>query len=231
MRIDCHFHTTQHSCCSLVSPQQACKLAIERGLDALIFTEHGVYWEQDRLDALQVRYPQVRLYSGIEVALAEGYHVVAFGSRFLDHPVHHLSLSKLNRLIAADRDNVFLFVAHAFRYLSLVTPELEEILRYCDGIEMRSINILRGQAVLSENRILPANLALYERAMQVHDLVPLFNSDGHDEESIGLIANELQGVAAPGNAVALAHLFKEYTPIEFQDWKRLSRHNLLNRSG
>ncbi|TVR01355.1 MAG: hypothetical protein EA399_02015 [Desulfovibrionales bacterium] len=228
MRIDCHFHTNLHSCCSFVSPEIACEIAIARDLDALIFTEHGVYWEQERLDALQARYPRVRLYSGIEIALREGYHVVAFGARFLNHPIHHLSLPQLNRLVAPKRNDIFLFVAHAFRYQSFSTPELRGILKHCDGMEMRSINILRGQALISDPKILPENHPLYARTLQAYDLVPLFNSDGHDEESIGLISNELHGVDPPVNEVALAHLFKKQIPIEFQDHDQLSRHVLLS---
>ncbi|WP_045221929.1 PHP domain-containing protein [Desulfonatronum thioautotrophicum] len=228
MRIDCHFHTTLYSCCSFVSPEIACEIAIARGLDALIFTEHGVYWEKERLATLQARYPKVRLYSGIEIALSEGYHVVAFGARFLDHPVHHLSLPQLNRLVAPRRDDIFLFVAHAFRYQSFFTQELQGILKHCDGMEMRSINILRGQALIFGPKILSENHTLYESTIQAHGLVPLFNSDGHDEESIGLISNELQGVDPPANEVVLAHLFKEQTPIEFQDHEHLSRHILLS---
>ena len=227
MRIDCHFHTSLHSCCSFVSPQKACEIAISRGLDALLFTEHGVYWDQDRLDALQSNYPKLKLYSGIEIALTEGYHVVAFGTRFLDRHVPLLSLSDLNRLVAPERDNTFLFVAHAFRYQPDPTPELERILGWCDGMEIRSINILRGHAVTSPTKFLSADHALYEHALQAHNLIPLYNSDGHDEDIIGLISNELAGVPPPVDEVALAHLFKSRHPTEYQDRERLARHDLL----
>ncbi len=231
MRIDCHFHTSQHSCCSFVNPRNACEIAIARGLDSLLFTEHGVYWDQDRLEALQSNYPQLKLYSGIEVALTEGYHIVAFGARFLSHPVHHLSLSELNRLVAPERDNTFLFVAHAFRYQTSPTPELEQVLGCCDGLEMRSINILRDHAIERPDKILSADHALYEHYLQAYDLIPLYNTDGHDEDIIGLISNDLPISAPPSDEVDLARLFKRHSPVEFQNRALLALHPLLGAHG
>lgn len=227
MRIDCHFHTNQHSCCSFVSPQNACEIAVSRGLDALLFTEHGVYWDQDRLDALQSINPKVKLYSGIEIELTEGYHIVTFGARLLDRPVPQLSLSDLNRLVAPQRDNIFLFVAHAFRYQPFPTPELKRILGHCDGLEMLSVNILRNHAVGHPTKIPSANNALYEGTLQAYGLIPMYNSDGHDEDIIGLIANELTGATPPVDEVALARLFKRNPPTAFQDRERLALHPLL----
>ncbi|PTN38732.1 PHP domain-containing protein [Desulfonatronum sp. SC1] len=227
MRIDCHFHTSPHSRCSLVSPKTACEVAVSRGLDALLFTEHGVYWDQDSLDALQSANPKLKLYTGIEIELTEGYHVVAFGARLLDRSVPPLSLSELNRLVAPERDNTFLFVAHAFRYQPYSTPELEQILGCCDGMEMRSINILRDHAVAHPTKLVSADHALYEHSLQAYNLIPVYNSDGHDEDSIGLISNELTGVSPPSDETALARLFKSSHPVELQDRQRLARHALL----
>lgn len=229
MRIDCHFHTSQHSCCSLVSPRTACQIAVSRGLDALILTEHGVYWDRARLAELQSGNPGLRLYSGIEIALTEGYHVVAFGARFLDRPVPRLSLSELTHLVAPVRESTFLFVAHAFRYQARPTPELERVLACCDGLEIRSINILRNHAVGAAHptRIVSADHALYEQYLQAYGLIPLYNTDGHDEKIIGLISNELPVSTPPEDEQQLARLFKRHKPIEFQNPALLARHPLL----
>jgi hypothetical protein len=229
MRIDCHLHTSLLSCCSRVSPQRACEAALARGLDALLFTEHGLYWEQPKLRALQAMYPGIRLYSGLEIALAEGYHVVLFGRRIPGLQMPGLTMPQVQDLIAPFRQDVFVFVAHAFRYQSFPLPELPGILAACDGLEMRSINILRGRAVCRDGRIQSKDLAQYEHHLAAHQLTPLYNTDGHDEDIIGLIGNEFPGTAPPRDEIALARLFKSRQPGEYQNADRLARHHLLHQ--
>lgn len=228
MRIDCHFHTNQYSCCSHVSPQRACALALSRGLNALLFTEHGRYWPEDKLAELQAEFPTLKLYSGVEIALAEGYHVVAFGSRFLEKQTHFMTLPELRGLVAENRGNIFLFVAHAFRYHPYPTIELLSILNVCDGLEMNSINILRGNALTSGARIVPANHARYQKYLRGYGLAPLYNTDGHDEDIVGVIANELSPKTPPDNEVDLVRLFRQEQSREFQNPTLLSQHHLLN---
>jgi hypothetical protein len=228
MRIDCHFHTSLHSCCSHVSPQRACEIAIERGLDALLFTEHGMYWKHEMLDAMQSLYPRIKLYSGIEIALTEGYHVVVFGKRILEQQTPVLTLKQLERLTRPVRRDIFLFVAHAFRYQPCPMPSLPHVLEACDGLEMNSINILRGHALINASRIIPDNHDLYQQYLQDYHLTPLYNTDGHDEDIIGLISNQFPTHEPPGNEVELARLFKTVQPMQFQDRDLLSRHSLLN---
>jgi histidinol phosphatase-like PHP family hydrolase len=211
-----------------VSPHRACEIASARGLNALLFTEHGRYWQQQPLKELQSLFPDLKLYSGIEIALVEGYHVVAFGSRLVDQPVFSISLSQLRELVAAERDNVFLFIAHAFRYQLNAHPDLEQLMEICDGMEMNSINILRGRAMQYQSRIVPANHATYEQYLHNYGLVPLYNTDGHDEEIIGLISNDLGISAPPEDEVALARIFKLQPPVEYQNKDLLAKHPLLD---
>ncbi|WP_459939399.1 PHP domain-containing protein [Desulfonatronum parangueonense] len=228
MRIDCHFHSSQYSCCSHVSPQRACEIALSRGLNALLFTEHGIYWSQEKLDELQAQYPDLKLFSGIEIALNEGYHIVAFGIRFLDRQIHLMPLNQLISMVAKDRENIFFFVAHAFRYQPYPLPELPQILKWCDGLEMNSINILRGHHVRQQKSLAPSNHALYQKHLREFKLTPLYNSDGHDEDIIGLIANEFPDPDPPNDEVELARLFKTQRPTEYQNPELLSLHYLLN---
>jgi len=228
MRIDCHFHTSRYSCCSHVSPHRACEIAAARGLNALLFTEHGRYWQQQQLKELQSSFPELKLYSGIEIALTEGYHVVAFGNRLADQLVYSISISQLRELVAVARDDIFLFIAHAFRYQLTAHPDLEQLIEICDGMEMNSINILRGRAMHYQSRIVPANHAVYEQYLRTHNFIPLYNTDGHDEEIVGLISNDLGISTPPEDEVALAHLFKLQLPVEYQNKDLLAKHPLLN---
>ncbi|GAB6061049.1 hypothetical protein JCM31598_41660 [Desulfonatronum parangueonense] len=194
----------------------------------MLFTEHGIYWSQEKLDELQAQYPDLKLFSGIEIALNEGYHIVAFGIRFLDRQIHLMPLNQLISMVAKDRENIFFFVAHAFRYQPYPLPELPQILKWCDGLEMNSINILRGHHVRQQKSLAPSNHALYQKHLREFKLTPLYNSDGHDEDIIGLIANEFPDPDPPNDEVELARLFKTQRPTEYQNPELLSLHYLLN---
>lgn len=230
MRIDCHLHTSRHSTCSLISPKRACELAIARGLDALVITEHHQYWDEQELATLQSRFPGIKLYSGIEIALIEGYHVVIIGPQLVQGVVPSFSLGELKTLTRDCRDELFLFVAHAFRYDPLPLPTLHRILRYCDGLEMSSINILRGHVTNSAVPLIPNNQSLYLQHLRNYGLTPVFNTDGHDEAAVGCIANELDTAVLPVDEAALARLFKTCLPKQFQYRDLLIQHPLLDHS-
>lgn len=228
MRIDCHFHTSRHSPCSLVSPERACELALARGLDALLITEHNQYWDEQELARIQAAFPAIKLYAGIEIALAEGYHVVAVGPRLMQGFVPVISLRELKALAHDHRDNLFLFVAHAFRYDPAPLPTLHRILHYCDGLEMSSINILRGHLRGNNPSLTPDNHLMYFHHLRIYNLIPVFNTDGHDEAAVGCIANELDVPIPPKDEASLARLLKTRPPVPFTNSHLLSIHPFLN---
>jgi hypothetical protein len=228
MRIDCHFHTSRHSCCSQITPERACELAADRGLDALLITEHNQYWDEEALATLQAGFPRIKLYAGIEIALAEGYHVVVIGPRLVQTMAPVISLGQLKAFTGDHRENFFLFVAHAFRYDPTPLPSLPRILDYCDGLEMSSINILRGHLAHNGSLLMPDNNHLYQRYLFNYNLTPLFNTDGHDEAAVGCIANELETGTVPTDEVALARMFKASSPAEYQNQSLLANHPLLS---
>ncbi|HDQ39966.1 MAG TPA: PHP domain-containing protein [Desulfonatronum sp.] len=231
MRIDCHLHTNRLSCCSLIPPERACELAVSRGLDALLLTEHNQYWEMETLATLQAGHPGIKLYSGVEIAMAEGYHLVAIGPQLFRGMVPFLTLGQLKALARDHREDLFLFVAHAFRYDPTPLPTLPKILTFCDGLEMSSINILRGHVVNNGTPMLPDNHALYQQHLLHYNLTPVFNTDGHDEAAVGSIANDLEVSTLPADEVALAHLFKTTCPECFQNQELLADHPLLGSRG
>lgn len=211
----------------MISPQRACELAAARGLDALLLTEHNHYWKERDLRRLQASYPGIKLYSGIEIMMAEGYHVVAVGPRLEQGFVPVLSLGELKTLARDHRENLFLFVAHAFRYDPQPLPALHRILYYCDGLEMSSINILRGHVNNDNPSLLPDNHETYLHHLRNHGLTPVYNTDGHDEAAVGCIANEFDLRNPPEDEAALARLFKAIHPAKYTSPSLLSVHPLL----
>lgn len=201
---------------------------MERGLDALLITEHNQYWEEESIAALQGRFPNLKLYAGIELSLAEGYHVVAIGPRLVRGTAPVISLGKLKALTRQHHEDHFLFVAHAFRYDPTPLPSLPRILDFCDGLEMTSINILRGHVSCNDSLLLPDNHVLYQELLDNYGLIPVYNTDGHDEEAVGCIANELGVKTLPVDEAALARLLKSTTPQIFQNRPRLANHPLIS---
>lgn len=83
--IDVHVHTSRHSACSLLEPDELAAAARARGLDGLVITEHGVVWEDDELEGLRRRHPGLLVLAGQEVrAWCEGKvagDILVFGCR------------------------------------------------------------------------------------------------------------------------------------------------------
>jgi predicted metal-dependent phosphoesterase TrpH len=51
--IDLHVHTRRHSGCSRIEPGDLIEAALNRGLEGLVLTEHGILWREDRLAVLR----------------------------------------------------------------------------------------------------------------------------------------------------------------------------------
>lgn len=217
MRIDCHLHTARYSACSRLDPDTTCTRALEWGLDAVVITEHQRQWPADQLSALKRRFPALKLYNGFEATLENGVDVVVLAEdRGIEVPFG-LSPEKFFTSEWFDPETSYLFIAHLFRW-SLVPPcGLEEIVPFVHGLEMNSINILRGQFQVKRGRYAPKARASYQRARDRFGLQELFNSDAHDPAAVGSIANEIPCTRPPASEAELASLLKRSTPQEYQD--------------
>ncbi len=77
MKIDLHSHTSSHSTCSSLSPEQLVELSRTAGLDAVCLTEHDRSWTDQEIRDLAERLEFVML-RGMEVTTELG-HVLVFG--------------------------------------------------------------------------------------------------------------------------------------------------------
>lgn len=223
MLIDCHAHSCPRSACSAMSAERLCARARERGLDALVLTEHHVQWSRAELDGLEARTPGLRLYGGVELTLTEGYDVVVITAAALEAP-WPLSLGRLRRLLAEDRDRSFVFVAHPFRYSSRQDGPIRDILAWADGIEMNSVNVLKAGGLCDGDGLYrPCVSDLYETARREHALAPLFNSDAHREDAVGAVATWLDASVAPADEAELARILRTARREERQDSALLRR--------
>ena len=226
MIIDCHLHTEAYSACSHMSADALCRRAVARGVDAVVITEHHQWWPGGELDQLRERHPALRVYNGVELTLEEGYDVVMIGPKPALRPTPYMSLDGLTQLLGDERQEQFLFSAHPFRYVPSMAPDLLRILGRMDGVEMNSVNILWPMPNAKNGRLAPTTERLYAMARDEFGLTPLYNTDGHRESAVGLIANDidLDGAEPPADEAELAALLKLAQPKERQDLDGLRKY-------
>ncbi len=217
--IDCHVHTTRYSGCSRLSPASMCRVAVERGLDGVVITEHQIQWNPEEIKELQREFPRIKIYAGLEITLEEGIDLVIISpNRAIEVPFL-IPFKRFWNGGYIDPEESFVFVAHLFRWQRDMGRGVEEVLSMVDGLEMNSINILLAGYLFSEDFsfIRPRHWFLYEEVLQRFDLVPLFNTDAHQEEVIGAVANELEVEGLPPDEEGLARVLKTSTPRQYQN--------------
>jgi len=194
--VDCHLHTRRYSGCSALGPERACQLACERGLDAVVITEHRRRWSDLELAPLRRAFPRLLLFSGMEVTLAEGYDVVVIGEGV---PAGAPFLTPLAEVAGWLRDagprGMFAFLAHAYRYTRTMDAEMRTVLEVVHGLEVGSVNILRGgwdRPEGPDGPFRPDNARQYLDTAVRFGLVPLSNSDAHSEAAVGTLATVLE---------------------------------------
>jgi predicted metal-dependent phosphoesterase TrpH len=141
MKIDLHVHTQERSPCASSSAEEMIRAAIERGLDALVISDHDRLVPPQRLGTLNAKCAPFRVFGGIEVTLA-GEDVLVLGVQddllerrwwtypdlrgFVDEQGGLLALAhpfRLNRKIEAD---IQCFPPHALEVHSQNTPRRAE---------------------------------------------------------------------------------------------------------
>lgn len=223
MRIDCHCHTARYSPCSHMEPEELCRLALARGLDALVLTEHHQFWPEDELAELRAAYPGLALYNGMEFTVSEGFDVLCVSGSFREDTGWRVDLADFLEGLGAARADTFLCVAHPFRYDRTVDAGLQEVLAAVDGIEMNSVNILRAGHERGGAGYISRHAAHYEAARGNYGLVALYNSDCHYPVSVGSVFNEFPGVEPPLDESGLAALLRGGGALERQDAAQVGR--------
>lgn len=201
--IDLHTHTGRYSYCSRLTPDVLCETAIARGLDALAITEHQCQWQPDELAVLQRKYPQIKLYAGIEISCTDKHDYVVLGLPAGLVDGQQVSIQDLHAMLD-DHPQAFSFVAHCFRY-STGANGLDDL--QVDGIEVGSHNLVRWPPP-AQGPVPILNESLYHRWQQRMGWVPLCNSDGHSMHMLGGFYNRIETPELPADEVELAALLK-----------------------
>ena len=182
MLIDLHMHTSRYSNCGKATPEEMAEAAIAAGLDAIVLTEHDRVWPMAEARALNRRYPQIRVFRGVE-AYSDGSRadIVVLGVLEWTQPGGVLRPHEIVRLVHGLGGVAIL--AHPFRLVGSIPGEL--LLAPPDAYAVGSLNMpvfARERARLLE-RLFPA-------ALQV------MASDAHQTAGVGAYAIELDGDVA-----------------------------------
>jgi histidinol phosphatase-like PHP family hydrolase len=195
MKIDLHVHAKERSPCSRSGEEEMIRAAIGFGLDGLAFTDHQRFVPLDRLDGLNRAYAPFRVFGAIEIAVTEGEDVLVLGVHDSALETRRWSYSELFAFVR-ERGG-FLVLAHPFRYRDRIDID---VVRYPpDAIEVHSKNIGVGD----EPRI--------RAVLTQHGLRPLYNSDAHLAEHVGVYYNRL--ARAPRDDAELVEILRtgDYT--------------------
>jgi len=176
MRYDLHTHTAEYSPCSAITADELCRLAPALGIDGIALTEHDLWRPQGELAALRESHPELTIFDGMERSCREGHFLVFLPEETGLHAA--MPPDTVHALSAWTRERGGLLIwAHPFRFESRRIPFWLSTVPI-DGIEVISSNM---DLQLSE---------LAESVATEYGILPFFNSDAHEAESVGRYWNE-----------------------------------------
>lgn len=179
LKIDLHIHTSERSGCGQSREEEQIHTAINFGLDAVVFSDHGRLVPLARLKELNAKYAPFQIFNGIEItADHEDFIILGVDDPELETAVW--SYPDLHSFVRK-RDG-YIILAHPFRYRPEIIAPVEAFPP--DAIELRSVNTPPE----AQSRIRETALKLSAKLV--------CNSDSHSTETIGSHYNILDGQAA-----------------------------------
>jgi predicted metal-dependent phosphoesterase TrpH len=189
VKIDLHVHTRERSPCAWSSTEEMIRAAIDRGLDALVISDHDRLIPPEHLSTLNARYAPFRVFGGVEVTLA-GEHALVLGVQ--DNLLERRWWTYRDLHAFVEEWGGFLALAHPFRFGRHIEGDVERFPPH--ALEVYSHNTPRR----AEPTIRALAAAL--------DVPLLSNSDAHHAGDVGVYYNELDG--APQDAAGLVAVLK-----------------------
>jgi len=79
MKVELHLHTSRYSGCAVNSPEEMMTGLIAAGYEAVFITEHAAVWPIEELDELRGKFPQLRIFGGVELYVGS-HHLLVLGT-------------------------------------------------------------------------------------------------------------------------------------------------------
>jgi len=177
MRIDLHNHTTLHSECSAMTPEQLMIAAKSAGLDGVCITEHGRIWDRDQARRLADTHG-IRVFRGVEITTTGG-DIVVFGLE--QEPDRMLSPAELKARV--DEASGVAIAAHPFRGFLVfgfgaLEMDIDSAKQNPTFAHVHGLEVCNGLVTEQEN----------EFARQVAEsmgILQVAGSDAHRPEAVG----------------------------------------------
>ncbi len=197
MKIDLHVHSKEYSPCGVSLIEEQIEAAIAAGLDAIAFSNHDRLVPRDRLDRLNRQYAPFKIFSGIEVTVQGGEHILVIGLYDPSLEGGEWHYSALHRYVRGRTG--FLVLNHPFRFNSAIEIDYRRFPP--DAIEAYSTNILNS---------------LNPKIMQVAEEVSVpvvSNSDAHVAKDVGRHYNMLEETPTTNEELVRALKSGNFTPV------------------
>jgi hypothetical protein len=82
MKVELHLHTSIYSECAIEPPKRILRTLAKAGYEAVYITEHDAVWSDAELAAIRPKFPDMRIFPGIELSVGEGFaqHLLILGT-------------------------------------------------------------------------------------------------------------------------------------------------------
>jgi len=174
MKIDLHVHSSERSACAQASADEMIKTAIDSGLDAIVFTDHGRFVQKQQLNCLNKKYAPFRIFGGIELGV-QNEHLIVLGIHDKILETTEWTYPELHKFCKQNKG--FIFLAHPYRYTKEISIDVDKYPP--DAVELYSAN-----TPLKEK----GSIIKLASSLNIHKLS---NSDAHITTFIGKYYNIL----------------------------------------
>ena len=174
MKVDLHVHCRERSPCARSSIVEQIRAAVDAGLDAIAFTDHGQLHPAQEMARLNEEFAPLRILNGIELTI-DSEDIIVLGVTDPALATESWTWPRLHGLVR--EHGGFLAVAHPFRYHPDIAVDIQGFPP--DAIEVYSSNTPRAVA----GQILDV-----ARRMRIPALC---DSDAHDSTQLGRYYNLL----------------------------------------
>ncbi len=177
MLIDMHLHTSEYSACASSPVKDQIRTALQHGLNAVFITDHMKLFPEDRLVKLRKKFPEIKIFQGIEVTVQgrgwEDFVVLGIHDPYIDGDKWtYRDLYKYVRM-----NKGYLIHAHPYRFTDKICCNTVDYPP--DAVEVMSSNLNRSD---------------YSRRMDYAkriNALPVVNSDSHTIRNTGKYYTEL----------------------------------------
>ncbi|MCX5727262.1 MAG: PHP domain-containing protein [Nitrospirae bacterium] len=174
MKVDLHVHCRERSPCARSSIVEQIRAAVDAGLDAIAFTDHGQLHPAQEMARLNEEFAPLRILDGIELTIASE-DIIVLGVTDPALATESWTWPRLHDFVR--EHGGFLAVAHPFRYRSEIAVDIQGFPP--DAIEVYSSNTPRAVA---------GQILEVARRMRIPVLC---DSDAHDSTQLGRYYNLL----------------------------------------